>query len=93
MVGCDCRWFPARPVSNRSYYSLTHGLRMPLCLALEPLAGSVFIRRRLLPREPRRSRPHALGPDILTLGGLPCGLRRNLLDGGTLTSRRRASLR
>jgi hypothetical protein len=79
MVGCDCEWFPAPRIP----------LSMPLCLALKPFAGSVFSRRRLPPCEPR---PHAVDADILTPGGLPRGLRRYLRAGGTLTSRRLASL-
>ena len=81
MVGCDCEWFPAPRIP----------LSMPLCLALKPFAGSVFSRRRLPPCEPRPP-GHVVDADILTQGGLPRGLRRYLRAGGTLTSRRLASL-
>ena len=37
-------------------------------------SGSVFSRRRLPPREPR---PHAVGADMLTSGGIPRGGRRD----------------
>ena len=99
MIGCDCEWFPAPPGRISPFVLLldsrqTHPLSLPIYPALKPLqvAGSVFSRRRLLSRESRRSRPHALGADILTLEGIPRGLRRHLLAGRTLTSRRRTSL-